>query len=42
MAIGSFVGFYGVDEVKRLVMDRIKYVLTPNNKKAEDDNKDQQ
>ena len=41
VAIGSFVGFYGVDEVKRLVMDRIKYVLTPN-KKAEDDNQDQQ
>lgn len=31
VAIGSFVGFYGVDEVKRLVMDRVKNLIRGGN-----------
>lgn len=29
VAIGSFVGFVGVDECKKIILDRIKYVITP-------------
>lgn len=36
VAIGSFVGFVGVDECKRLILARIRYLLTP--KKDDDKN----
>lgn len=28
VAIGSFVGFVGVDECKKIILDRIKYVIS--------------
>lgn len=34
VAIGSFVGFYGVDETKKLILDKIKSFL--ENKKDKD------
>lgn len=36
VAIGSFVGFVGVDECKRLILARIRFFLTP--KKDDDKN----
>jgi len=32
VAIGSFVGFYGVDECKRLIAEKIKNLLLGNTK----------
>lgn len=28
VAIGSFVGFYGVDQCKELLLDKLRYILT--------------
>ena len=35
VAIGSFVGFYGVDECKRIILDKINLLL--GNKKEKED-----
>lgn len=37
VAIGSFVGFFGVDECKRLIMDKIKSVIGSKQGKDNDE-----
>lgn len=37
VAIGSFVGFFGVDECKRLILDKIKAVGKSSKEKDNDD-----
>lgn len=38
VAIGSFVGFYGVDECKRLILDKIKIAVGKSSKEKDDEN----
>lgn len=38
VAIGSFVGFYGVDECKRLILDKIKIAVGKNFKEKDNEN----
>ena len=38
VAIGSFVGFFGVDECKRIILDKIKMFLAPANKQHRGNN----
>ena len=37
VAIGSFVGFYGVDECKRLILDKIKIAVGKNSKEKDNE-----
>lgn len=37
VAIGSFVGFYGVSETKRLILQRIKSIISPVKKDKNDE-----
>lgn len=38
VAIGSFVGFYGVDECKRLILDKIKFAVGKSSKEKDNEN----
>lgn len=38
VAIGSFVGFYGVDECKRLILDKIKIAVGKSSKEKDNEN----
>lgn len=38
VAIGSFVGFYGVDECKRLILDKIKIAVGKSSKEKNNEN----
>lgn len=38
VAIGSFVGFFGVDECKRLILDKIKIAVGKSSKEKGDEN----
>lgn len=38
VAIGSFVGFYGVDECKRLILDKIKIAVGKSSKEKDGEN----
>ncbi len=38
VAIGSFVGFYGVDECKRLILDKIKLAVGKSSKEKDNEN----
>lgn len=38
VAIGSFVGFYGVDECKRLILDKIKIAVGKTSKEKDNEN----
>lgn len=38
VAIGSFVGFFGVDECKRLILDKIKIAVGKSSKEKDNEN----
>ena len=38
VAIGSFVGFFGVDECKRLILDKIKVAVGKSSKEKDNEN----
>lgn len=38
VAIGSFVGFFGVDECKRLILDKIKIAVGKGSKEKDNEN----
>lgn len=38
VAIGSFVGFFGVDECKRLILDKIKVTVGKSSKEKDNEN----
>ena len=38
VAIGSFVGFFGVDECKRLILDKIKIAVGKTSKEKDNEN----
>lgn len=38
VAIGSFVGFFGVDECKRLILDKIKFAVGKSSKEKDNEN----
>lgn len=37
VAIGSFVGFFGVDECKRLILDKIKFAVGKSSKEKDNE-----
>ena len=41
VAVGSFVGFYGVSETKRLILDNLRALLTKKNGGSDDSHDNQ-
>lgn len=40
VAVGSFVGFYGVNETKRIILDNLRTLLSAKKNEANDDSRD--